>query len=120
MSAEITQEMIDKVNNYMRIYVKGFANAMPHKIISATLEMENRVFRIVCSHIPNVVGSCRYGYYYFEDNTTNPLEIEVFARVVEIEQRSRLRENYRRHKAQKNLLCKVRTAFQGQREIIFI
>ncbi len=120
MSAEITQEMIDKVSTYMRLYANGFSHAMPHNVISATLEMGDRVFREVCSHIPNVVGSCRYGYFWFNDTTTDPLEIEVFARVVEIEQRSRLRENYRRHKAQKNLLRKVRTAFQGQREIIFI
>lgn len=106
----IPTEEVNRVKDYMNLFYCGKARRTPRRQIADALGIEDRRFREICSEIPEIITSSKFGYYILP--LTDPTgEETTFARnIVEGEERRRMIALYLRQRRQRVAIKKMQAA----------
>jgi hypothetical protein len=107
------------VTNYMYANNLGYKQAQPRKMIADDLGIEDRRFREVCSEIPEIITSVKYGYYLLPLTDPTGEETRVAREILEHEDRRRIVALYLRNRRQRQAIKRME-AKEQQKEFALI
>lgn len=107
MDTQVNEHDKQRVRDYMMAFVCGYRNARPRREIAQVLQMEDRYFREVCSEIPEIITSVKWGYWILPLVDRFGDEVRMARVVIEGEDRRRIIALYLRHRRQRRAVSQL-------------
>jgi hypothetical protein len=104
MDRTTSTDDIARVKSYMYSLYCGKDNRAPRHEIASKLGIEDRSFRLICSQIPEIITSSRWGYYILPLVDLTGEETRFARAIVEGEERRRMIALYLRQRRQRKAI----------------
>lgn len=102
MPKENVEELKERIVRYFGYYATGYAHAKPRHIIVSALGIDDRLFRDVCTSIPEIMTSSDRGYWMLKEDVIGE-EYRVAREALE-EDRRRVISLWKRNKMKRRAI----------------